>query len=801
MKLGKSLAIFLSGTAVSAIVLGAAVVTNPKGEISPVMGQQQIYTLTITSEDIQRGYALTTSGTHIELEHNDGVNVISSTQLVFSKNGTLNILSPINGSTSVSIVKGEDFTSNSVLTVFSGYSTSEYGGADELTSSHTSIDNTYYRPYFRFANETKNTFSVESISITYTCQEHYDFTPIMDTKIVNIERNKDYTYDGLRYEGDIGPDAEEVDVVWENNTINVDNEGDSVFTYHPVVKYYDKGGCFIKQATGLWVLHVDSLLRFFTSADEFVAFNVVYGEYFNKNKLYSGILSSFDWSNYAAILNEPITASRDFYPLITVNVNPGTYAEEPSYSTKFTPNPSAQTNYGFPDLGTPTVADQSYHFAGWYNGEDLYDYRTTKDFHDYDIYARYTSDFDLRLEFRIRGFHNPYLEVPVPENQSYTLTSDFVDQTTIGMSLGYHFEYVDNFLNRWTTQQGFWVYEEGHRDEGSFMAVGDTFTNDGKGTMSHPKTYVAEPFTLYDPRADFNYFNLSDASVYDKNLYTRDINSYSEHIYHEGKDEARTYYKKLNIPDSVAISSSEQVLPASWLDNGIISRSKNAESAADAHCITDSTELEVVIGNDFFENTGKRGFRNNTALKQLEYFPNLSIIGDYAFEGCSSLLPMQEWIQVDGITSIGTHAFDDCYAYYLLDEQGMIMRREIDLPSTLEGIGGVAFGGAIYTDFVVDCDSLAYIKPKTFAYDGDSNVHSQHMQSLLDAYNAKSEQGKAAMIPVFKALANHVIFHGSEEEYVELVRAGQAIDGVAQDYVYDEVASLTNYEFYVTFTK
>ena len=763
-------------------------------------GEMHTYTLEITAKDVSRGYALTPSGNRIELYANDGC-FVSGGEIHFADGGVLRPVDAISGTTEIRALPGASSSESATLNVETGFSSGVYCTSDEVIGTGSSTRNVDggERPYLRFTAEAGETdLTVSEIDIAYTCVDPFAFRPIMGTRVQKIERNREYTYDGLQYLGAAKPD--DVEVRWENNTINVDADGESIYTLHPTAKFYDKDGYLIKQATGLWVVHVDSLLRFFTSTDEFVSFNVGYGESFDMDNLYTGILSGYDWSDYAEILGKPIVSSADFYPRVTVNVNPGVHTTDVPETTSFIPNPSAVVNFGFPEIDAPKNVTENYNFVAWYDGDERYDHRTAKDFHDYDLCAEYSSEFDLRLQFRNRGFDNAYFEVGLADGHGFTMPGDtgegaYVDQSTLGCLLGWRF--AKDGTGNYTREEGYWVYPEGEPEKREFYPVGSTFVNDGKGTLSRSVTYVAEALSHYSPtKSGYEYFTLDDGVDYDANLRGRTIQAYHEHLGNEDRDEPRSFYKKLIIPDSCNVTGS--------LGKGVIFRAVNASSAEEAKGIVGSDQLEVVVGNDYFEDTGKRGFINNTALRRLEYFPALKVINSYAFEGCVELEPIQDWRGVDGVTLIETHAFDDCFASPRLNPDGTIARRRFVLPKTLERMGGVAFGGAVYTDFRIEgCDNLEWIKEKAFAYRPGSygnylaNEHSPDFAEALDRYE---EAGRPeSMIPLLKGVANHVYFDGTVAEWNALVNAGKAHDGQAQDYSYDELANLLCFEYYVTF--
>ena len=766
------------------------------------------YNATIRASDLANKYVVSSGGARLDFE-TSGVSAANG-DISISKNGFIRFTVQITGTTSLSI-NVPNFSDSDKLMVSSGYKYNDYGAACYLTKANNSMD-TYYRTYFQFSSDS-NTLSVNSITINYSCSAHYEFTPIMNsvTENVNYGTPEDvYHYSGLTYEDDIEPNLNEVTIEEERFDLDLSQETtpEPSYSIHPVVKFYDKGGCLIKQAQGFWLCHVNPIIRFFIAKDKFEAFTFELNDdpvqdptYFDLNvetsPLYNGVLSGFNWEEYTkedGVLRKPLTKSMDLYPEVIVNINPGAYSEDLPSDIKFTPDPDS-VNYGFPTIPDPSVISP-YEFAYWRNGEEIYHPEEASDFHDYDLYAEFKSEFDLRLKFQNRGFNNAYYEVGVPNGETYTLPADgengykYIDQSTIGMHMGEWFVINEGTGKYEVKPAGYLVYPQGHREEAVFYEAGkDVFTNDGKGTSSNPAVYIAEPYIKYVPEEMFDYLAYQELPFFIKNGTQAFVTKHYEHMYYDGVNDLRTYFKKITLPDSLY---NVGYLAMNYGTNGIIDC--DLEDRYDRHSevgigITDSKELEVVVGNSEFTwlHGGDSGrgysFKNNTALKRLEYFPALTTISKYTFWGCTSLEPLQNWKDMGPIDTIKEHAFDGCYVNPIIDESGNISRRTFELPSTLVVLGDYAFAKSVYTDFYLDKTSLNknWITLDAFAYSED-NSHSAEFAKVLEKYNAGT-----ADIAAVKAVANHVIFNGTKAEFEALVGT------------YNETDVLLTKEYYVTF--
>ena len=796
----KYLVALLSITSITSLIGVVSLNTDFGSLLFHRVSADRTYSLTLRASDLVNNFVTSNGGARLEFEHS-GVSSVND-ELSISKNGYIRFTVPINGTTSLSI-NVPSFSDSDKLMVSSGYNYNDYGAACYLTKSNNTTD-TYYRTYFQFSSDS-DTISVGSITINYTCSVHYNFTPIMNSVTENVSygspQNK-YEYSGLVYENNIEPDLSEVDIVKERFDLDLSmaTDPDPAYSIHPIAKFYDKGGCLIKQAEGFWLCHVNPIIRFFIAKNRFESFTFTYGDTFDlsdNSPLYNGILSGFDWSEYTkdgGALRNTLTQSMDLYPKVIMNVNPGAYAIEESYSREFTPNPN-EVNFGFPTINNPTLTTEHFNFAGWVNGEEIYDPTTAVDFHDYDLYAKYNSDYDLRLKFQNRGFNNAYLEIGVPDGTSIAMpgTDTYVDQSTIGLAMGKYFKLNEGTGNYEVLSNAYLVYPQGHRDEAVIYEAGESFINDGKGTLDNPATYIAEPYVEWAPKEMFSYLQFGDFYPLGKGLVGSMITKHFEHMYYDGINDVRTYFKKIVLPDSL-YTGSGFITPYSTpygnraiidcdLDDRYDGRTQTGIG------ITDSIELEVVVGNDYFQrlygssSSNGYSFKNNAELRRLEYFPSLTEITKYTFWGCSKLEPLQNWPDIGPIDEIDEHAFDLCFVNPIIDVGGNISRRRFELPSTLRHLGNYVFAKAVYTDFYIDGDGLSTLSLNSFAY-SDDNSHSDDFANMLTKYN----QGTADVAAI-KAVANHVIFDGSEAEFEALVGT------------YNELDVLLNKEYYVTFTK
>lgn len=772
------LALSLAGS----LTLGAALFTQSFARLS-ISGNAVSYSLTVTAEDLLKGYATTSLGAHIAFETSN----VSEEEgaISFQKDGYLRFVDPINGSTSVCVAPASAWGDEKIV-LSSGYALDSYGAAEYLDANHLS-SSTYFRTFLELSSEMEGV-ALSSITINYSCQAHYEFTPVMETLTQDVNYNELATYPVPTYEGDVAFDPEEVDMVMENNTIQVDSEGDPIYTLHPVAKYFDKGGCLIKQATGLWVVHVNPIIRFFTSKTDSVDFTCTVGSTFNLNKLNSGILSSFDWNEYTGeggVLTKPLERSLDLYPKVTLNVNPGVNSTDAPSTIVFTPNPNEE-NYGFPEVGAPSV-QEGYHFANWLNADEIYRPEEAFDFHDYDLYAVYSSDFDLRLRFRNRGFDSPYFEVGIPNQEDYDLskaTDLFVDQSTTGL--------------KFAVDKGYFVYPEGNRSAGVLMASNAIFENDGKGTSVSPSVYIAEPFT-YQPKVRPE-IEGDDIFVFGDKRSHNGVAGYDIYGYNEYGANDRSYRRSVALPDYVF--EGDKLSGRAFSTGDYSPASASQYDASKAKGITSALELETLIGNDAFYRIGNAGFSNNPALRKLDFFPNLTELGEYAFYKCHSLAPIQEWNDAHRFKTIGAHAFDQCYDNPLYDEEGQRLRRRIEIPSSVTSIGSVAFGGASMTDFDFDPNanfSHDSLWRNPFAYDAEEGAaHSPEFAAALEKYQSAPDELKPSLIPTLKVFANRVLFHGSLSDWEALYRNGSE----RADYHYDEaemLRQLINNEYYVVF--
>ena len=762
------------------------------------------YTFTLKASDIANNYVTTPSGNKISFESN---NVTAEDgKIIFAKNGYLRFTDPINGSTSASIIT-TSFSNDDKLMLQSGYQYNDYGAANYFTKDITNIS-TYYRTYFQLLSDTSQV-SIDSLTLNYACDVHYNFVPIMDTVTDNVGYGSPsdvYTYSGLSYQNDIGPDLNEVDVVTERFTLDLSTATtpDPIYSIHPVAKFYDKGGCLIKQVEGFWLCHVNPIIRFFTAKDKFESYAFTYGDSFdldpNTSPLYEGYLSGFDWSDYTAddgVLTKPLTTSMDLYPKVRVNINPGAYSDTEYSTITFTPNAGLE-NYGFPNVAAPEIKPgyEVFNFAGWFNGEELYDPLTASDFHDYDLYAEYNSDYDLRIKFQNRGFNNPYLEIGVPNHETRQMpgTDTYKDQSTIGVAMGPWFKYNDETSKYTLESEGYFVYPEGRREEGRFYAVGEDFTNDNIGTSANPAVYIAEPYLKHSPTQSFEYLQFfnTETGFGPSGLIIGNIQKHFEHMYYDGINDIRTYFKKIVLPDSVPFSS--PMMP-NFTPYGV--RGTDSCDWDDTYFgredegigITDSKELEVIVGNDHFcrtfggSSSKGYGFKNNAELRRLEYFPNLTDIAKYSFWHCPKLEPMQNWVDIGPIDQINEHAFDSCFVNPITDASGNISRRRFELPDTLMVLRDYVFAKAVYTDFVIDGDGLTALDINSFAYSDDSS-HSADFLTMKQKY----ESGTAD-VAALKAVANHVYFNGTQSQFESLI--GEQ---------YNELNILLDKEYYVTFS-
>ncbi len=806
----KKKALFYSIATVLPMALCMTVIANAVQPAAPTRATDPIYTLTIRAADISAGRATSSGGASFGFTVSNVT--ASDNKICFAKGGSLTLNDPINGTTGVSFAPSAGFSSDDKLTLKSGYSAGNYGASAYLTKAVASQD-AYYRTHFSFVSDL-DAIEVDSLTLTYQCREHYRFTPVMETITENVTPGVEATYSGLSYVNDAGPDLEEVDIVKERFTLTVPlQDAEPIYSIHPIAKFYDKGGCLIKQIQGFWVAHVNPIIRFYTSKDSFVPYSYEYGEDFKDSILQSGKLSGFDWREYTltaaqkkasggtfinpddGVLTQPLEQSLDLYPSVTIKVNPGSYSSDAPSSRVFIPNPGL-ANYGFPEVPAPSNVSEHYVFRRYVNGDEQYDPATASDFHDYDLYAEYASDFDLRLKFINRGFDNAYLEIGIANGNSISMPGDesYIDQSTLGLKLGDACFYDGSIYSHST---GYLVYPEGHREQGEFYGSGATFTNNGLGTMENPATYIAEPYTKWLPSdSSFKYYEFDlivqrQAGLPDEGLWITTLKNYHEHMYYDGIDEPRTFFKKTVIPDGIP-TGMQDAFPT-YSSYACVWSSAGAgvlyEHATEDLGIAFTDELELIIGNEYYYLTQMYAFRDNHALKRLEHFPHLNTISRGAFTNCPNLLPMQEWKGVDNVCEIDGWAFADCFVNPVIDSNHNISRRDFILPNGLTDLGSYVFEHAIYTDFTIDGDGLSSLSANAFAY-SDSSEHSADFQKALDAYNAASSETKHLYIGSLKAVANHVTFQGSEAEYETLT--GQN---------YDELAVLLADEYYVTFTE
>ena len=804
----------LSAASLAAVASSLVLASANAATTLRVQGNEKTYTVTIDAEALSRGYILTSLGNRLSLE-SDGVSYGNGV-LEFGLGAYLRTVDPINGSKTIAM-SAPSFTNADKLTLSSGYGYNDYGAAVYLTQADPTAE-TYFRTYFQFSSD-KSPVTVASFSITYTCETHYGFTPVMESVTQSVNVGEENTYGGLTYENGVLPNLDEVDIQKDRFTLTVPENGDPVYSIHPVAKFYDKGGCLIKQAEGFWLVHVNPILRFYTAKDQFEVFAFEYDQenppMFDLSELETGVLSGFDWREYSltteqkadsgiafenmgdGFLTKPLTMSMDLYPRVTINANPGAYSSEEYDPIVFTPNPLNPNNYGFPAVPAPKTVSDAYHFSYWLNGEERYDPATASDFHDYDLYAEYTSEFDLRLKFINRGFHNAYYEVGLPNDptpaEPFLLPGDesYIDQSTYGLALGGH---IDPETGA-SSDKGYLVYPQGHREDAVFMEVGDPFINDGKGTLENPAVYVAEPFTYYSPVGMFDYFHFSlpfrarSGGDYVGPAY-KTIEYYEEHKYYDGVNDRRTYFKKAALPDLIWNDNQWGLTYAALYGgakmNSIVPMDYGEDSKSCG--IINTKELEVLVGDELFQDTGYYGFMNNAALKRLEHFPSLDTINEYAFWGCESLEPLQNWVDCGAISAIKAHAFDRCFTRPVLDSKGNKSRRDFRFPASVRSIGDYAFKSAVYTDFDLQGDLLTSLSGVAFAYD-NAGGHSDDFGKVLAQYNAADEASKPLYEASLKAVANHVIFHGSQAEYEALAGA------------YDELSTLLASEYYVTFTE
>ena len=756
------------------------------------------YTFHITSLDLANNYITTSSGNKLLFE-TSGVTA-SDGKIVIAKNGYLRMKDMVNGMTRISI-DASYFSNDDQLMLQSGYNYDDYGAAVYLTKTASSAE-MYYRTYFQFTSDT-SAVSVASITVNYTCEAHYEFTPVMEHITQNVSSGSGderdvYHYEGLSYEGGT-PNFDEVRLEpyrFELDLSNPEEQYDPTYSIHPVAKFYDKGDCLIKQATGFWLCHVSPIIRFYTSKDKFEIYAFTKGDTFDTSvngPLYQSNLAAYDWSEYTQpgeVLTQPLEASLDLYPKVKVNINPGAYSSDAKTTVSFTPNKNA-VNYGFPSVADPTIDVEytSYSFVGWYNGEEPYDPATASDFHDYDLYAEYSSEFDLRIRFQTRGFNNPYLEIGVPNHESRELpaASTFVDQSTVGMLM-------DNWVDSDFVRQDpkYLIYPQGHRELGQLYSPGEMFLNDDLGSDDERAIYIAEPYMMFDTESMFSYLEFEKHNIFDPKTSTHHgmvlIAKHRDHMDFDGINDKRTYFKKLVLPDSIYFGS---ILYTHASVQGTLSQMTDIVPKDDEifDCgINNSKELEVIVGNDWFNNlygTGMSrgfGFARNAELRRLEYFPALTDIMAYTFYQCPKLEPIQNWKDMGPIDEIYHHAFDGCYVNPIIDENGNISRRRFEVPSTVEYLGNYVFAYAVYTDFYLDSTNLSNININSFAYSDKSGVHSDDFAAMLAKYN-NNEVDVAAL----KGVANHVIFNGTRAQFESLVGT------------YNELDTLINKEYYVTF--
>ena len=451
-------------TAVStATMVGVFLLGNTfGGGLFQALSEQKTYTLRISADDIANGFARSSGGSDIAFD----AEKVSAEEgkIRIAQGGKLSITVPLNGTRSASFVPSASFSGEDKLTLDSGYTYGSYGASEYLTLAKRSAD-AYYRTYFQFRAD-EGDVEVDELALTYGCEEHYRFTPVMNTVNQKVDSGKAYTYSGLTYEGDVEPDLNEVDIVRERFTLEIpSSDYEPIYSIHPIAKFYDKGGCLIKQIQGFWVANVNPVLIFHIGKDNVVTKPI---DGFTTKNLTTGILSGFDWREYTLSAEEKasyeeydhlnffthddgilrsnaaisgLTSTQHFWPRVTVNVNPGAYSSDASRSLLFWPSPS-QVNYGFPDIAEPENVDEHYYFEGYLNGDEYYDPVAIQDFYDCDLYAQYSSDYDLRLKFINRGFDNAYLEVGIREGGSYTMPDEdsYLDQSCLGLELGHRFE-------------------------------------------------------------------------------------------------------------------------------------------------------------------------------------------------------------------------------------------------------------------------------------------------------------------------------------------------------------------------
>ena len=771
-------------------ILAAAFDMRVAGEVTNFTGE---YTFTLTAGDIANGYLRTPTGATIPFESSK---VSADGGLIkIEKNGYIRFTEAINGTTSVSI-DASSFSDDDKLMVQSGYKYNDYGAANYLSKSATSAQ-TYFRTHLQFTAD-KGEVRVNSITVNYTCAVHYDFAPIMESITQNVNYGNSscvYHYAGLTYEEGKEPNLEEVNIGYDRfdldlSTATVDTV-EPAYSIHPIAKFYDKGGCLIKQVEGFWLCHVNPIIRFFTGVNKFESFTFTKNDSFNlgyNSPLYSGVLSGYDWSDYTkdgGVLTKPLTTSFDLYPKVIVNVNPGAYTSDTYHSISFVPNKNT-VNYGFPSVANPTPKSgyEAYKFTGWYNGEEKYDPAKMTDFHDYDLYAEYNSEYDLRIKFQNRGFNNPYLEIGVPNHESRQMPAEdtFIDQTTTGNAMG---EWID--ANKVLQSAGYWVYPQGKRDEGRFYAVGESFTNDNIGTTSQPAVYIAEPYVKYDPDEWFVYFDFEMVwRPIGSGVTTMYLRNFDEHKYWNGKNDTRTYFKKVVIPDWVysdmpGFSNGAVVSPHSAIPP--LSETESHKNIG----LVDTKELEVVVGNEafdrFFGNGYGQGygFMNNAELRKLIHFPSIRDISPYTFYRCPKLEPLQNWTDFGPVKKIEKHAFDSCFINPIIDASGNISRRRFEIPTGLHTLEEYAFAKAVYTDFYIGTTDLTHLTLNSFAYSTDGS-HSADFAAMKAKFDA-GQVDEASL----KAVANHVYFDGTLAEF-------EALTGT-----YNELEILKNKEYYVTF--
>ena len=100
--------------------------------------------------------------------------------------------------------------------------------------------------------------------------------------------------------------------------------------------------------------------------------------------------------------------------------------------------------------------------------------------------------------------------------------------------------------------------------------------------------------------------------------------------------------------------------------------------------------------------SGANLYINGTLLTELVIPDSVTIIGDYAFYGCTSLTSV---VIPDSVTSIGDLAFYDCTSL-----------TSVVIPDSVTSIGDYAFGGCTSLTSVVIPDSVTSIGDYAFRY-------------------------------------------------------------------------------------